>query len=47
MPLRSGKSQKVISYNIREMVRAGHPLKQAQAAAHRKAGKSRKKTKKR
>ena len=43
MPLKSGKSKKVISENIREMVRAGHPVKQAAAAAYRKAGKSRKK----
>ena len=40
MPLKEGKSEKVISNNIREMVRAGHPQKQAVAAAMRKAGKS-------
>lgn len=40
MPLKSGKSKKVISENIAEMVRAGHPQKQAIAAAYRKAGKS-------
>lgn len=33
MPLHKGKSQEVISGNIREMVRAGHPQKQAIAAA--------------
>lgn len=41
MPLKSGSSKKTISYNIREMVRAGHPQKQSVAAAMHKAGKSR------
>ena len=41
MPLLSGKSQKVISHNIKEMVKAGHPQNQAVAAAYSKAGKSR------
>jgi hypothetical protein len=39
MPLKKGKSQKVISSNIAEMQRAGHPRKQAIAASMRNAGK--------
>lgn len=38
MPLDKGKSRKVISSNIREMVDAGHPQRQAVAAALRTAG---------
>lgn len=38
MPLKSGSSQKTISENIAEMIRAGHPRAQAAAAAYRKAG---------
>jgi hypothetical protein len=37
VPLKSGASQATISHNIREMVEAGHPQKQAVAAAERKA----------
>lgn len=40
MPLKSGKSDKVISKNISEMVKAGHPQKVAVAAAMNKVGKS-------
>ena len=36
-PLKSGRSKKVISYNIAEMIRAGHPRNQAVAAAMRNA----------
>jgi hypothetical protein len=39
MPLKRGYSQKTISHNIREMIRAGHPPRQAQAAAYSSAKK--------
>jgi len=39
MPIASGKSNKVISSNIKEMVKAGHPQAQAVAASLKKAGK--------
>lgn len=42
MPLRRGKSRAVISYNIRQEVNAGKPVKQAVAIAYRKAGIARK-----
>lgn len=40
MPLKKGSSQKVVSQNIREMVHAGHPQKQAVAAAMDQARRS-------
>jgi hypothetical protein len=42
MPLKSGKSQKVISQNIRTEIAAGRPRDQAVAIAYSKAGKSKK-----
>ena len=44
MPLKAGRSRKVISDNIREMVAAGHPRDQAVAASLRTAGIKRKGT---
>ena len=40
MPLYKGKSKKVISINIKEMMGSGHPQKQAIAAAMSMARKS-------
>jgi len=41
MPLKRGKSRKVITENIRKLIREGYPQKQAVAIALRIAGKSR------
>jgi len=45
MPLKPGSSRATISQNISEMVRSGKPRDQAIAAAHRSAGKRKKKSK--
>ena len=47
MPLKAGKTPAIISANIREMIRAGHPRDQAVAAAMRKAGVRRKRDRRR
>lgn len=43
MPLAQGSSQEIISANIAELIRAGHPPDQAKAIAYRVAGKKRRK----
>lgn len=40
MPLKKGASKKVISRNISEMIKSGHPRKQAIAASLSQARKS-------
>lgn len=46
MPLKTGKSQKVISSNIKELMDTGRKQSQAVAIAMSKAGKSNKEKKK-
>ena len=43
MPLKKGKSDAIVSENIRELIHAGHSQKQAIAIALKTAGRSRKK----
>ncbi len=40
MPLKKGKSKSIIGENIKEMIRSGHPQKQAVAASLANARKS-------
>ncbi len=43
MPLKTGKSQKVVGSNVAELLRSGYKQSQAVAIALSKAGKSKKK----
>jgi hypothetical protein len=45
-PLKKGKSKKIVSENISELIHSGRPQKEAVAAAFNKAGKTKKKGKK-
>lgn len=41
MPLQKGSSEAVISANIAELIKSGHPQEQAEAIAYSEAGKDR------
>lgn len=43
MPIKKGRSKKVVSSNIRELMSSGRPQKQAVAIALKSAGKAKKK----
>lgn len=45
MPLKKGKSKKIIGENIAELERSGRPPKQSIAIAYNEAGMSKKKAK--
>ena len=47
MPLKKGRSRKVVAANIKTEMAAGKPQKQAVAIAMRKAGKAKPKSRKR
>lgn len=42
MPLKQGKSEKTFRDNVRELVAAGHPLRQALAIAFKQKGEKQK-----
>lgn len=43
MPLKKGKSNKIVSENVKELINSGRPNKQAIAIALSEAGRSKKK----
>ena len=43
MPLKKGRSKKVVGENVKELMHSGRPQKQAVAIALKKAGRSRRK----
>jgi len=46
MPLKTGKSKEAVNYNIKELIDAGYPQRQAVAIAMDSAKKKKKKKKK-